>query len=428
MIKFAIGVPTYNRAEMIEEMLIRCAELYQKEKIDVYFFDSSEDNQTEKIVNSYTLNYKNLYYQKVPSSIHSNIKVLNIYKEFSLKRKYHYLSICPDYMQFTEEGVQRIKIECEKRFDICILNFRDVENIGEKIYTDKNEIFFDCAWHMTSYMATIVNLNFLEDVDWGHIFKYYTIPEKVNFSHVALLFEQLAKRNYIKAIHIPIFSKHIRISSFRSNPYWKKDTFLIWCKYWPEMIYSLPNCYHKKNEVIRKHGINSKILSLHNFIRLRKEKIYNINIYQKYRLEWKNLTNVSKYLLKILAVMPSQIVWMFSVNEWKQRTLRRKVTKFCKDNRDVYIYGCGFVARKTSDLLNSLNLKCQAYIVSDISNEKKTYNGVEVISCQDFFSRTTKSGVIIALKKENTKQVIQDKSRLVQYPLFLMWKYIDSLE
>ena len=126
--------------------------------------------------------------------------------------------------------------------------------------------------------------------------------------------------------------------------------------------------------------------------------------------------------------MPSQIVWMFSVNEWKQRTLRRKVTKFCKDNRDVYIYGCGFVARKTSDLLNSLNLKCQAYIVSDISNEKKTYNGVEVISCQDFFSRTTKSGVIIALKKENTKQVIQDKSRLVQYPLFLMWKYIDSLE
>ena len=31
MIKFAIGVPTYNRAEMIEEMLIRCAELYQKE-------------------------------------------------------------------------------------------------------------------------------------------------------------------------------------------------------------------------------------------------------------------------------------------------------------------------------------------------------------------------------------------------------------
>ena len=130
MNRLAICVPTYNRSEMIDEMLIRCAKLYQKKEIDVYFYDSSEDEKTKQIINHYGLIYKNLYYRKLPSTTHSNIKVLNIYEEFAKEKKYDYLSICPDYMQFSLAGINIMERECEKGFELCVLNFHDVEHIG----------------------------------------------------------------------------------------------------------------------------------------------------------------------------------------------------------------------------------------------------------------------------------------------------------
>ena len=88
MNQLAICVPTYNRAEMIEEMLIRYGKIYQRKEIDVYFYDSSEGERTQQIVENYSKDYKNLHYRRIPSSTHSNIKVLDIYEEFSKERNF----------------------------------------------------------------------------------------------------------------------------------------------------------------------------------------------------------------------------------------------------------------------------------------------------------------------------------------------------
>ncbi len=428
MKRLAICVPTYNRPEMIDEMLVRCAKLYQREDIDVYFYDSSEDDRTQEIINNYSLIYKNLYYRKVPSITHSNIKVLNIYEEFSTTKQYDYLSICPDYMQFSEEGIYVIQRECEKKFDVCVLNFQDVEQIGRKNYTDINEVFLDCAWQMTCYVSTIVYLPFLADTDWDYIRSRYTVPERINHSHVALFFEQLCKKEKIKAVHVPVSLKHISSSSYRKDSYWKKDTFAVWCEYWPAMIYALPECYRNKDKVIRKLGINSKILSLDNFVKLRKEGVYNQKIYKKYGLEWGKLTDITKGLLWLIAVFPSDKVWIFSSQEWKRRIIQRRIIKFCRKNKNIYIYGCGFIARKITNLLDKMQINYHAYIVSDISNEKKNFNGVEIISCQDFCRRVETAGIILALRKDNALQVIREKKELKKYSLLFMKDYADALE
>lgn len=428
MNRLAICVPTYNRAEMIEEMLIRCGKLYQSKEIDVYFYDSSKDERTQRILDHYSQIYNNLFYRKVPSSTHSNIKVLNIYEEFSKDKKYEYLSICPDYMQFSKAGIDTIEEECEKGFDLCVLNFQDVEHIGRKVYTDINEVFLDCAWQMTCYVSTIVYLPFLEDTDWDGIRRCYTVPERINHSHVALFFEQLSKKEKIKAVHVPISLKHISSSSYRKDSYWKEDTFSVWCEYWPAMIQALPKCYHNKNQVIRKLGINSKILSLDNYVKLRKEGIYNRRIYKKYCFKWKELTDVSRGLLWLVAIVPSNWVWVFSLREWKRRIITRRLIKYCRKHKDIYIYGCGFIANKLTHLLDELQIHYCAYIVSDRSNEKRQYNGLDIVSCQDFCRSVQKAGVILALRKENAIQVIQEKRELKKYPLFYMGDYADVLE
>ncbi len=43
-------VPTYNRSAMVEEFLEQFAPIFYQLKIDICFYDSSEDNTTELLV------------------------------------------------------------------------------------------------------------------------------------------------------------------------------------------------------------------------------------------------------------------------------------------------------------------------------------------------------------------------------------------
>lgn len=429
MHKLVIGVPTYNRAEMVEEMLLRCSKMYEEAGIDIYFFDSSEDGRTKQVVARYADACQNIYYRKIPPSTHSNRKVLDIYREFAAAREYKYLWICPDHIQLTKAGLQRMERICSKEFDLCILNYRDVEHIGRQVYTDIDALFLDCAWQMTSYMATVVRLSFLADAKWEYIYKRYTIPRRINHSHVALFFEQMARKNKVKALHIPVSPRHIRVSSYRKHAYWQKETFTIWCGAWPDMVRALPDCYHNKNAVIRKHGVNSGVLSWENLIALRKEKIYDIHIYQKYRPEWRNLTDIPVCLLWMLAIMPHQVAGWFGAYDRRRKILENRLRKFCKKHEKVYIYGCGYIAKKTSDLLDGLHLEYVGYVVSDISNEKKHYNGLDVISYSDFLQKGFHhTGIILAMKKEHTSQVLKEQEGLTLYHPFLIYPYADAIE
>ena len=71
----------------------------------------------------------------------------------------------------TAKGIECVLNYCAKGFDICVLNYRDVEKIGEKYYTDINKFFLDCAWHMSSYMATIIRLDLFSSIDWNIFYK-----------------------------------------------------------------------------------------------------------------------------------------------------------------------------------------------------------------------------------------------------------------
>ena len=41
--RLAICIPTYNNSEIVEELLIRCGDIYKRKSFDVYIYDSSEN-------------------------------------------------------------------------------------------------------------------------------------------------------------------------------------------------------------------------------------------------------------------------------------------------------------------------------------------------------------------------------------------------
>ena len=427
MNQLAICIPTYNQPDMMQEMMIRCLPVYREFEIDIYVYDSSPGRETEEILHQYQAEYKNLHYRRLPADIHSNRKVLNAYREIISLGKYEYLWLCPDYIQLTRPGTECVLSACSKGYDICVLNYRDVEHVGEKVYTDVNAFFLDCAWHMSSYMATVIRLSSFEDMEWEPFYERYTTPERINHSHVAFYFEQLAKLPRATAVHIPISSVHMRVSSYRKESLWKRDIFPIWCEYWPDMIDALPRKYVFKKEAVKKLGVNTGLFGWKNFIGLREEKIYDRKVYRRYRKEWKNLTKIPPVCLGLLAVMPVSLAGLFVHPGWRRCVLNRRLRRFSKKQEEIFIYGCGFMGEKTSRLLEELHIEYQGYVVSDSSSEKRSFHGLPVVEYGEFLQRGSQAGVILALNKKNADQVMKEKQGLSAYKIFFMHQYEDMI-
>lgn len=85
---------------------------------------------TEKIVEEKKSVYSNLSYIHVDSSIHSNMKVYNIYQHFQHAVSYKYIWICSDSIRWSEAVIKAVNENLNKEYDMFIFNDRDVENIG----------------------------------------------------------------------------------------------------------------------------------------------------------------------------------------------------------------------------------------------------------------------------------------------------------
>ena len=61
----AYCIPTYNHPDTIRDVLEKSAALYKEYGIDIYIYDSSEERDTEDIVNEFIqCGYDNIFYIK----------------------------------------------------------------------------------------------------------------------------------------------------------------------------------------------------------------------------------------------------------------------------------------------------------------------------------------------------------------------------
>ena len=70
--KLAFCIPTYNRCTMVKEFLEQFASLFYQLRINIFFYDSSEDNVTELVVKKWKKVYENIDYIHTPSDWHAN--------------------------------------------------------------------------------------------------------------------------------------------------------------------------------------------------------------------------------------------------------------------------------------------------------------------------------------------------------------------
>ena len=401
-------VPTSNRSAMVEEFLEQFAPIFYQLKIDICFYDSSEDNTTELLVKRWRNGYQNIAYIRIPSDWHANHKVMYIYKQYAQNHTSDYVWISGDSMRYSEKVLRHITALLDSGYDMMVINGIDEVGIASREYTDGNELFQDCAWHMTLFGAVIVNVHtILENAPWSYIEEKYEIPERINYSHIGLYFESIYRMDRFRVYYLAA-GQEVWGSQLKGKAGWYEDALQVLCEYWPSTMNALPQYYTNKWEAINKLGYYS-CLQPWSFLNFRRGNVYNIHTFFKYRKILTGMSRLNSFQLWSLACLNPKIAYYLALNDLKgyvkecQKIYR--LHSYCKKNQKIYIYGAGIIAKRYADYFERKGIMYQGFIVTQKENNPKQFKNHPVIPLCDFKSCYDEAGIIIGLNRKNMEEI-----------------------
>lgn len=409
----AVCVPTYNRTEALEEFFEVALEEFKKYNFDLYIYDSSEGFDIRDLVEKWMKNYSNLFYVKMPSSLHSNMKVYKIYQKYALRKDYKYLWMCGDSHLYKFYIFPLLLDAMKQNYDIVLLNNDDVEGLGNRVYTDALSLFRDCAWRMTLYGAVVLNCStMLQDVDWNFLIDRYNKPERVNHSHVAFYFEKIYKMKLLKVLHLSLPDSFC-VSTKKKSSGWQNNTFYVWGYCFPNAINALPSYYDsEKRTVIKKHGVYSGVFRLNSFINMRRSGIYDMNVYNAFFYDWKFLTNVPKRHLKKIARAERQSVNMLDDKKFLYKDLPafvhiyKKLKKFVSKYKKLYVLGFEEIISRYSHYLDALGKEYEYLVISDINHKLHLVTNQGMSDLINFnFDDESSVGIVLAVDYDSLDKI-----------------------
>lgn len=301
----SVCIPTYNRPNIVKDTLRYELASMKELKVDMYIYDSSSNNETEKIIVEFqNKGFNNLYYIKLPSDISLENKVTKIYQKYEIEKDYEYIWLTNDVFGISKILLKDVLSYLGHEYSMILVNNRDMERIGIKEYNNQGNFFDDCAWRSTLFGAVITNKKLLEKVDWDKILAKYT---GIEFFYVAMYFETILQLDKFRALHIGT-GNGIRYSKLKKDSHWKEKTFQVWCTYWQEAINMLPQYYKNKAIVIKKLGIYSGLFTKVGLVSAKINGLYNYRIYKEFKYRLLATTNLSNVSLFIISITPISIL------------------------------------------------------------------------------------------------------------------------
>ena len=313
-----IAIPSNNKTYLLDEAInsILNDSEFGKE-IDLVISDNSLNENTKNLYYKKYVNHKNInwFESKKFKCLDSNV---NRAIELS-KSKYVWIFGDDDLIENNILSSLKNYLNNENP-DILILNSKSFNKLGIveesrlplnfwKIY-DKNQ---DDQFlkEIGGYLTYIGSIIVRKDL-W---IKYYDKKAIGSFfAHINCIANIKIGR---RAHYFPLPAINMRIGSQT----WTKQSFLIWHKFYPEIIWNLKNYSRDaKQSVISEYPIKSlKVL-----IASRAYKRFNFNIWKNIILISKEINRITKYISFFIAIIPYKlfsILYIFYI-----KTYRRKHT------------------------------------------------------------------------------------------------------
>lgn len=294
----AMCIPTYNRANVVEDTLSRGVENYRKFGIDVYYYDSSDDDSTKLVVQKYIdKGYSNIYYIKVQNG---ESKHAMFYSGMGLNKKYEYIWPVNDRVWFEEPTLKAIDDAMNEKMDAIFLGVLwcfSNPSVGTKVYEDPKEFYLDWGYLVTSLDVNIFRYDSMVDGLTYEEIKDYNI----SYQHFQLMFHQLAKGS--KRVKALVGNGIIAYNSKLVTSGWKKNVFETWIDRWIDVNEKLPEIYDKYKEiVIKQAGTLPWIFGeLSYILEYKKCGALTMENVEKVLKQWDRVSNISKEKVRAIA-------------------------------------------------------------------------------------------------------------------------------
>lgn len=396
--KMALCLLTYNRAEIVKSFIEKEIDILSEVDIDLIVYDSSELEETKKVIEAYNFQgYRNLYYKKTDSRISSNVKFFNIAANVS--STYEYVWLSHDHTVF-DSGVLKYILECLKEKPDFVYLRKQCVDYKCVIENNLNEFAMKAAWQLGRFGAAIIrNDTFLKKVDWEQMALKYLTDKRLNFSQIGLYLEQLSlmDKPCVMTLEFPRESFYDLFRFQKAS--WDDETIRICLESWGEVISALPDSYTDKVSLLQ--TIDKYFLSKNKIVELKRIKQYNIKAYFKYNKWIRQIVPEMKKDFLMAAVLPcSFLQWIYS------RNTISKIKKACRKGQKVCIYGAGKHGMEYAQYLFDCKIKVDGILVTSTKGNPMEIKSIPVYSASEYLS-VHEAFVIIAVAKEYQEEIIK---------------------
>lgn len=239
MPRIAMCMFTHNHPSTVAQVLEATCLNYYLHGIDVYWYDSSEGDETQRLVEAWiTRGYTNLYYVNVKGLLLRE-KWIAISKGEELSEKYDYIWPSKDRTIWPKETLDAVEEHITECPDIMYLEVRGNDSEPEKtIYGDGITLYRRHSLGLTSIDTTIYRY----DSVFSDTTEYQDALEKVPaFAQFYLILKKMAE---IKDPKLCVLQgSRIRLYDVKTESSWEDRPFQVWKDRWINANEQLPACY-----------------------------------------------------------------------------------------------------------------------------------------------------------------------------------------
>lgn len=301
--KMAVCIPTYNHPDTVEDVLANCAELYKRYGLDVYYYDSSENEETKRIIETYQAKgYDNLYYFSIDPQMPYHNKTELVMMMDGISKNYVYMWYMKDRSWCEEKTLKLIYRAMEEYRDLIFLDVGHSDSEREiTTCNDANEFYHRCGDYATSMDTTIYNVKSMLKSDFNMEEFRKKHGEHRSFMHFLIIFEQLAKKAkpeicLLSDINEIIFNSH------KTQSGWHEKRIQTWGKVWIEVNEMLPDCYTEKDDVIKRTASLPWLLGdINALVELHNRGILTPEYYEEIKVFWERVSDIPLELLRLIA-------------------------------------------------------------------------------------------------------------------------------
>lgn len=300
--KMAVCIPTYERPEVVEDVLQHCAGVYRRYGLDVYYYDSSRDNRTKEVIESFQCaGYDNLHYIWVDPEMN---KVDLVFAMDGIQKEYEYMWYLRDRCWCEEKTLQLIYKAMEEEHDLIFLDVGHPDEAEELLICNDADTFYHrCGDYATSMDAALYNVKTMLKDDFsleGFKAKYDGEYSK-SFQHFLTIFEQLSRKQ--KPDICLLSGKNMGIvHSRKGGSTWSDKRLEIWAKHWVQANEALPDCYTDRGDIIKRTASFPWILGdVNHLVKLHDEEILTPEYFEEIKEYWKKVSDIPVQVLRKIA-------------------------------------------------------------------------------------------------------------------------------